>query len=34
MVDGKEVVESEEGSDLRALLENYISVGIVNNMAV
>ena len=34
MVDGKEVVESEEGSDLRALLENYISVGIVSNMAV
>ena len=32
MIDGKEVRESEEGSDLRALFDNYISIGIVKNV--
>ncbi len=31
-VDGKMVFRSEEGSDLRALIDNYVSIGIVNNI--
>ena len=34
MVDGKLVKECEEGSDLKALIDNYVSVGIVNNVAL
>ena len=34
VIDGTEVLISEEGSDLRALLDNYISIGIVNNVAL
>ena len=33
MVDGKLVKVSEEGTDLRAVTENYISVGIVKNIS-
>ncbi|MBO4591287.1 MAG: 5'/3'-nucleotidase SurE [Eubacterium sp.] len=33
-IDGKEVRESEEGSDLRALFDNYISIGIVKNVGL
>ena len=34
VIDGKHVLEGEEGSDLRALSENYISIGIVNNVGL
>ena len=34
VIDGREVMISEEGSDLRAVLDNYISIGIVNNVAM
>lgn len=32
VINGREVRISEEGSDLRALFENYISIGIVDNV--
>ena len=32
MVEGDISLESEEGSDYRAILENYVSVGVVNNI--
>ena len=34
VIDGKEVRESEEGSDLRALFDNYASLGVVTNTAI
>ncbi len=34
VIDGREVMISEEGSDLRAVQDNYISIGIVNNVAM
>lgn len=34
LVDGKQVRISEEGSDLRAIFEGYISVGIANNVGL
>ena len=32
-VDGRRVEESEEGSDLRAIFDGYISVGVANNVS-
>ncbi|SNU09538.1 5'-nucleotidase /3'-nucleotidase /exopolyphosphatase [Lachnospiraceae bacterium] len=34
VIDGREVRESEEGSDLRALFDNCISIGVVDNVAL
>ncbi|MBR6401904.1 MAG: 5'/3'-nucleotidase SurE [Eubacterium sp.] len=34
VIDGKEVREAEDGSDLRALFDNYISIGIVKNVGL
>ena len=33
MVDGQRVEISEEGSDLRAIFDGYVSVGIANNIS-
>ena len=33
MVDGEKVMLSEEGTDLRAVLDNYISVGFARNIS-
>lgn len=32
MVDGKHIDEAEDGTDLRAIMDNYVSVGIANNI--
>lgn len=34
VINGREVRQTEEGSDLKALFDNYVSVGIVNNVAL
>ena len=34
VINGREVRETEEGSDLKALLDKYVSIGIVNNVAL
>ena len=33
MVNGAWTGQAEEGTDLRALLDNYVSVGILNNLS-